>query len=79
MGALKVSHRDFVVAWATAYNKDDVMRATGMTKAAVSGRALMLRGKGVKLPMLSNKQRLDTLEIAQLNSLIKKHNVDRNL
>lgn len=73
----KIDNRDFVVAWATSYNKDDLVKATGMSKAAISARAGWLRKKGVNLPKLSLSSRMGELEIAQLNSLIKKHNIDR--
>lgn len=75
MGVAKVDNRDFVVAYATAWTTDDVVKATGMSKAAISQRANYLRKKGVKLPKLSMRRPVDNLEIAQLNSLIKKHDV----
>lgn len=73
--AVKVSHEDFVVAWATSRTLDDVVKSTEMTKAAVQGRASMLRKKGVKLPRLNFPTVLDDLKVAQLNSLVKKYDV----
>lgn len=74
MGTTKVNNEDFVVAWATAQNLDEVMRTTGMKKPAVQQRAKFLRDKGVKLPKLEGKRGLDSYDIARLNSLINKHN-----
>lgn len=70
-----VETRDFVVAYATAWTMQDVVNATGMTKAAISARRNYLVQRGVKLPKLSLKKPLDDLENAQLNSLIKKHDI----
>lgn len=73
----RVNNRDFVVAWATATTVKDVVKATGMTAGTCSKRAQYLREKGVKLPKLLRVSGgvLDQLEIAQLNSLIKKHDI----
>lgn len=70
-----VETRDFVVAWATAWTMDDVVKATNMNKSAIQQRAYYLRKRGVNLPKLNLKKPLDNLEIAQLNSLIKKHDI----
>jgi len=71
----RVDNRDFVVAYATAYNIEDVMKATGMSKAAISARRNFLQNKGVKFPKLNSPLMLTPLDIAQLNSLIIKHDV----
>jgi len=73
--AVKVSHEDFVVAYARSRTLDDVVKETGMTKAAVSGRANMLRKRGVRLPRLAQPDQLDDLRIAQLNSTFKKYDI----
>jgi hypothetical protein len=75
MGKLKVSHEDFVVAWATSKTLDEVAQTTGMNKAAVQGRAQVLKRKGVKLPRLSLPTVLTDLRVAQLNSLINKYDI----
>ena len=75
MGTPKISHEDFVVAYANARTLDDVVAATGMNKPAVQGRASMLRKRGVKLPRLSLPTQLDEFRVAQLNSLVKKHDI----
>jgi biotin operon repressor len=72
---MKVSHRDFVVAYASSRTLDDVIKNTGMTKAAIWGRVKALREKGVRFPKLDQTPMLDELEIAQLNSLIKKYDI----
>lgn len=75
MARSKVDNRDFVVAWTTSRTTDDVMAATGLSKPAISARAKYLKSKGVKLKKLERPSmaRLDTLEVAQLNSLINKY------
>lgn len=69
----KVSHEDFVVAWMTSATVEDVIKDTGMNKAAVYQRAKLLRDKGVQLKKLNRPGRLDPLQIAQLNSLVRKY------
>lgn len=75
MATPKVENRDFVVAYATAWTVEDVVKATGMNKPAIYARAKFLRDKGVKLPKLQLKPPVDNLEVAQLNSLVKKHDI----
>lgn len=74
-----VTNRDFVVAYATAYNLDDVAKATGMTRSQISARRKFLENKGVIFPRLKAVSALTPLDVAQLNSLIKKHNVKRDI
>lgn len=71
----KVSNQDFVVAYATAETLDQVVKTTGMNKAAVQGRKVFLEKKGVKFPKLKSSNYLTSLDIAQLNSLIIKHDI----
>lgn len=75
MATPKVDNRDFVVSYSAAWTVDDVVKATGMSKANIYARANYLRKKGVKLPKLSLTRPVDNLEIAQLNSLVKKHDI----
>lgn len=75
MGASKVPHEDFVVAWATSYTLDEVANTTGLSKAACQQRGHQLRKKGVKLPRLGYPTALTELRIAQLNSLIIKNDI----
>ena len=73
--ANKVNNRDFVVAWATSLTLDEVVKQTSMTKAAVQGRRKFLENKGVIFPKLNTSLMITPLDIAQLNSLIAKHNI----
>lgn len=75
--ATKVDNRDFVVAWATSETLDQVAKTLGMKKAAVQARRKFLENKGVKFPKLSSGNTLTQLDIAQLNSLILKHDIRR--
>lgn len=77
MSAVKVSHEDFVVVWMTSKPVDDVVSETGMSKAAVKQRAQALRKAGVNLPRFKRPTTLNTLRIAQLNSLVKKYQGSR--
>lgn len=74
----KVSHEDFVVAYATSDTLEDVMRQTGMNKAAIWGRVKALKEKGVQFPKLKQKPVLDDLRVAQLNSLILKNDIRKH-
>lgn len=73
-----VTSEDFVIAWATSSTLDEVVQTTKMTKAAVQGRATMLRKLGVRLPKLSAPRYYDDLRISQLNSLINKYDIRKN-
>ena len=75
MAQPRVDNREFVVAYSAAWTVEDVVKATGMSKPSIYARANYLRKKGVKLPKLSLKRPVDNLEIAQLNSLVKKHDI----
>lgn len=72
----RVSNEDFVVAWASSRDLDDVVAATSMGLPAIKAKARILARAGVNLPELRKRDsnRLDQLAVAQLNSLIKKHN-----
>ena len=73
----RITSEDFVVIWATSKTLDDVVQSSKMTKPAVTARAKMLRNLGVKLPKLSKPTGYDQLRIAQLNSLLLKHDIRR--
>lgn len=78
MSNQKVTHEDFVVAYATAHTLEDVIKTTGMNKAAIWGRVKALREKGVNFPKLNQQSVIDELRVAQLNSLIKKHDIRKH-
>lgn len=71
----RVDNRDFVVAYMNSKSLDEVAKVTGMKDGrSVSAKATYLRKMGVKLPKLYRSKKItDELEIAQLNSLIKKY------
>jgi biotin operon repressor len=72
MGA-RVDNREFVITWTRSETLDDVTKTLGMTKPGVQGRAKVLRKAGVNLKKFARKGRaLTQLDVAQLNSLIKK-------
>lgn len=70
-----VSAEDFVIAWATASDLEEVARTTGMKKSAVQARAYSYRKLGVRLPKLAPPKQLDQFRVSQLNSLIEKHDI----
>lgn len=73
----RVDNREFVVTYIRSESLESAAQTLGMTKAAVSARAVYLRKQGVKLPkMKRNSRTAKELEIAQLNSLIKKHTTE---
>lgn len=69
----RVDNREFVVTYVRSESVIQVAETLGMSKPAVYQRAKNLRQAGVKLPKLTRTQTSKELEIAQLNSLIKKH------
>lgn len=77
-GMTLISNHEFVVAWMNSSNLEEVARATGLSWSYASTKATLLRKKGVRLPRLYQGRPGRTpkdwqLEVAQLNSLIKKH------
>ena len=77
MANVKVTNDDFVVAYATSETLEEVAKTTGMNKAAVQARKKFLEKKGVNFPKLSNGNVVTQLQVAQLNSLIIKHDIRR--
>ena len=69
----RIDNREFVVTWMNSSSVDEVTRSLGMTKAAAHSKASNLRKFGVRLPKMARPVRNNDLEVAQLNSLIKKH------
>lgn len=73
----QVDNRDFVVAWMTAKTIQDVAKALNINQAAARNKARYLRSKGVSLPKLHYPLKDNSLEVAQLNSLVKKYQKER--
>ena len=71
----RIDNREFVVTWLNSESAEEVANAIGSTRASVQSRASQLRRLGVKLPKYSSKrsETAKKLEVAQLNSLINKH------
>lgn len=71
----RIDNREFVVTWMNCETVDDVARNLGMSKPAVKQRSAYLRKLGVNLPKKNARKSVTEkqLEIAQLNSLIKRH------
>lgn len=74
----RIDNREFVVTWMNCESAEEVAKAIGSTKASVQSRASQLRKLGVKLPKFSQKksETAKKLEVAQLNSLISRHQKD---
>lgn len=64
--------RDFVAAWTHSQSVKEVATAINRSTATVSAYAKKLRKLGVNLPNHSRRYGLSSLEVAQLNSFIKK-------
>lgn len=74
----RLSNADFVVAWTTSENLEEFCKTTGLTKESAKQRAKRLRTAGVRLKkMPQHYDPLDKLKVAQLNSLVNKHERNR--
>lgn len=72
----RIDNREFVVTWLNSESAEEVANAIGSTRASVQSRASQLRKLGVKVPSFRGRKKSETavkLEVAQLNSLINKH------
>lgn len=70
------NYRDFVVSWCTAKSKEELVKELSLSFTTLNTRAKTLRKAGVNLPDLKLRgggTLSDPLEIAQLNSLVKKY------
>lgn len=67
-----IDNREFVVTYVTSDSGADVAKAFGITLQQVTYKANYLRKKGVQLPKLKRSVEGGGLEVAQLNSLIRK-------
>jgi len=64
----RLTHEEFVTAWAKAKTLDDVVAATGMSRVGIQARASRLRKAGVLLkPFGRVKQPID---VKALNALL---------
>lgn len=75
-GRIRIDSRDFVVCWMRARSKQDVIKGMNLSIQQVNSKAKYLKDKGVRLPKLNLHPDFDELEVAQLNSLIKKMEKD---
>ena len=73
--AKRIDNRDFVVTWLNSESIEDVAKAYARSKPAVAAKATELRKRGVKLPKFTSKlsETASKIEVAQLNSIINKH------
>lgn len=69
----RIDNREFVVTYMNSESLDEVAKNMGITKRAVTSKAVYLRKLGVKLPRMKKTVKDSALEVAALNSLIKKH------
>lgn len=73
--ARRFDNREFVVTWLNSESAAAVAKALGRSVPTIYQKASELRKAGVKLPKFE-RRRSETarkLEVAQLNSLINKH------
>lgn len=77
----EVPVEDFIVAWMTATNIHDVVRATGMRATAAYNRAAYLRKKGIDLKRFTSgivsHKTFTASYIAELNVLANRYRQDR--
>ncbi len=73
----KLSVYDFCIAWATAHTIDDVVAATGLTKANIRARAQHYRSKGIDLPQLAERKivKVGGYDVDELNAAIKRYDI----
>ncbi|EON33783.1 hypothetical protein GTC6_05432 [Gordonia terrae C-6] len=71
----RIDNREFVVTWLNSESIEEVAKALGRSKGAVAAKATELRKRGVQVPKFTKKlsETAQKLEVAQLNSLINKH------
>lgn len=69
----RIDNREFVVTWMNSESTQAVANALDITPKQAAQRASHLRRLGVKLPKMRRAVVDNHLEVAQLNSLIKKH------
>lgn len=66
-------YRETIITYLRSETTEDAAKALGITPTTLHGRLAMLRKQGVNVPKKVRRGGLNSLEIAQLNSLIKKH------
>lgn len=73
----RISNEDFVVAFATSETMEDMVKATGLSRGNIHSRRHDLMKKGVNFPKLQRSSLVTKLDVARLNSLIKKNDIRR--
>jgi hypothetical protein len=68
----EINNREFVIAWMHSTSCTAVAKTLGITADQASARASYLRKMGVRLPKMTRQLKNNSLEVAQLNSIIKK-------
>lgn len=69
----RIDNREFVVTYMNSTSNDEVATHMNMTRGGVTSKANYLRKLGVRLPKMDRRLKDNALEVAALNSLIKKH------
>lgn len=72
----RINNREFVVTYMNSNSIAEIAKNMNISESSVSVKAYYLRKLGVKLPKMRRSANDKQLEIAQLNSLIKKHTQD---
>lgn len=73
----KIDNRDFVVCYMNSDTIDELAKAMNITRQSAVSKIYGLKKAGVNLPKKFKKNGLSKLDIAQLNSLILKHQKDQ--
>lgn len=74
--AVKIDYRETLVTYLNSTDIDEAAKNLKITKVALLGRIRLMRKVGVKVPLARRGTGLDSLMIAQLNSIIIKHNAE---
>lgn len=74
--AIKVDYRETLVTYLHCKNVEETAETLKISKAALMCRLTTMRKAGVKVPPATRRHFLDNLGVAQLNSLINKHNAE---
>lgn len=68
----KVDYRETLVTYLRSETIEDAATQLHVSKTVLASRLAIMRAAGVKVPK-KVRRALDSLEVAQLNSLIKQH------
>lgn len=75
MGAT-IDYRETLITYLRSDGIDSAAKSLNISRAAMSQRLVTMRKRGVNVPKKRASTSLSNLEVAQLNSIIKKYQVE---